>query len=341
MGLVAKTAFNKQQALKGPMLRRFVLSRIFASVPLALLAACGGGSGTDGVPTPPPSTHDQVVTQVTGMSAQPLPNNLFRVVLTPATGVDAAAFCVRTDSATPTATDACFQSASTQDIAAQGSATVSTVLRAWTRSSAGAVAFHQLLSMPGKTCSAAAYAASGATTGSTACLITDSGELVIALESDKAPITVNNFVRYLNSAFYNGTYFHRVKAGFVAQGGGFVWTGSAYSKKTSPYASIALESPASTGLSNTKNTVAMARSTALDSASTEFFINLVDNTSLDTVGGGYAVFGRVVYGQVTGQTPGSTLDSMAAVPVFASTVLGGELSQPTTPIALQWAYQIK
>ena len=323
------------------MLRRFVLSRIFASVPLALLAACGGGSGTDVARIPPPSTNDQVVTQVTGMSAQPLPNKLFRVVLTPATGVDAAAFCVRTDSATPTATDACFQSASTQDIAAQGSATVSTVLRAWTRSSAGAVAFHQLLSMPGKTCSAAAYAASGATTGSTACLITDSGELVIALESDKAPITVNNFVRYLNSAFYNGTYFHRVEAGFVVQGGGYVWTGISYSKKTSPYASIAFESPASTGLSNTKNTVAMARSSALDSASTEFFVNFVNNTALNTKDGGYAVFGRVVYGQVTGQSPASTLDSMAAVPVITSTLFPGKSNQPATPIALQWAYQIK
>ena len=326
------------------MLRRFVFLRLLASLPLALLAACGGGSSADGVQTPPASPTvplAQVVTQVAGMSAQPLPNNLFRVVLTPATGVDAVAFCVRTDSATPTATDACFQSASTQDIAAQGSATVSTVLRAWTRSSAGAVAFHQLLSMTGKTCSAAAYAASGATTGSTACLITDSGELVIALESDKAPITVNNFVRYLNSAFYNGTYFHRVKAGFVVQGGGYVWTGSSYSKKTSPYASIAFESPASTGLSNTKNTVAMARSAALDSASTEFFVNLVDKISLDTLAGGYAVFGRVVYGQVTGQSLASTLDSMAAKSVVASTVLSDETSQPATTIALQWAYQIK
>lgn len=275
------------------------------------------------------------------MSAQPLADNLFRVVIASATGGDAVAFCVRTDSVTPAAGDACFQAAATQDIAALASASAPTVLRAWTRSGAGTVSLHQMLVMPGKTCSTAAYAASSATEGTAACLVTDSGELVLALETTKAPGTVNNFVRYLNSGFYNGTYFHRVKAGFVAQGGGFVWTGSSYSKKASPYANIALESPLSAGLSNTKNTVAMARSTALDSASTEFFVNVVDNPSLDTLGGGYAVFGRVVFGQVSGNTPSTALDRLVGVPVTSSTVLSGEVSQPTTPVALQWAYQIK
>lgn len=326
------------------MLRNFVLLRIFVALLPSLLTACGGGNSGDAAQADLSSRSKplaQLVTHTAGMSAQPLADNLFRVVVTPATGSDAVAFCVRTDSATPAANDACFQTAATQDIAALASASAPTVLRAWTRSGAGTVSLHQLLAMPGKTCSAAAYAASSATTGSTACLITDSGELVLALEAAKAPVTVNNFVRYLNSGFYNGTYFHRVKAGFVVQGGGFTWTGSSYSKKTSPYDSIALESPASTGLSNTKNAVAMARSTALDSATTEFFVNVVDNPSLDTLGGGYAVFGRVVFGQVGGQTPPTALDRLVGVPVTSSTVLSGELSQPITPVALQWAYLIK
>jgi len=293
---------------------------------LGLMAGCGGGSADTPSVTPP-------AVQLAGLSVTLQAGNLAHLVITP--GTDTVSYCIRTDSSTPAAGDACFVTQTTQDVPTSGSATQGTPVRLWAKNSAGAVSLHKSLNLPGKTCSADAYAASAASTLPTACLITDSGELVFALENSKAPGTVKNFLRYVNEGFYNGTHVHRVSSTFVAQGGGFVFDGTNYIKKTATYPSIALENVATTGLSNTQYTLAMARSSALDSASTEFFINLVDNPSLNTTGGGYAVFGRVIFGQTT------TLSTMAKVAVKSSTILSGENSLPVTPLALQWAYQIK
>jgi cyclophilin family peptidyl-prolyl cis-trans isomerase len=172
-------------------------------------------------------------------------------------------------------------------------------------------------------------------------LMTDKGELVLALENVKAPQSVTNFLRYVNEGFYNGTYFHRVMSNFVVQGGGFVLNGSSYVKKPASYGAIPLEAVGTTGLDNQQFSVAMARSSALDSATTEFFINTVNNngsggsTNLNSSGGGYAVFGQTIFGQTT------TLGDIRSVSVTGSTVLNGENSQPVTPLALQWAYQMK
>jgi peptidyl-prolyl cis-trans isomerase A (cyclophilin A) len=108
---------------------------------------------------------------------------------------------------------------------------------------------------------------------------------------------VANFLAYVEKGYFNGSVFHRNVPGFVIQGGGYagplVAGGVVPTHKTTD-APIALE--VGKGLSNLRNTLAMARTSALNSATSEFFINLVDNTSLDTASGGYAVFGTITSG---------------------------------------------
>ncbi len=124
-------------------------------------------------------------------------------------------------------------------------------------------------------------------------LETTMGNIEIELDREKAPITVANFLSYVKGGFYDGTIFHRVYAGFVIQGGGY--TPDATEKATND--PIKLES--GNGLKNLVGTIAMARTTAPDSATTQFFINLVTNPDLDYKSAsspGYAVFGEVVSG---------------------------------------------
>lgn len=125
-------------------------------------------------------------------------------------------------------------------------------------------------------------------------LVTSKGTIVLELRPDKAPITVDNFLQYVNDGFYTNTYFHRVVRGFVVQGGGYSVDQPLALKTTR--AAITLEPPSATGLSNTVGTIAMARSTDLNSATSQFFFNTVNNTGLDAGSGGYAVFGSVIQG---------------------------------------------
>jgi cyclophilin family peptidyl-prolyl cis-trans isomerase len=122
------------------------------------------------------------------------------------------------------------------------------------------------------------------------------GSIVVTLAPDKTPITVNNFLSYVQSGFYVGTVFHRVSPGFVVQGGGYVAPFDSLTQTLKPTgAPIPLE--VGKGLSNTQWSISMARAKDPDTASatTQFFINLVDNSGyLDPgVTGGYAVFGTV------------------------------------------------
>lgn len=122
---------------------------------------------------------------------------------------------------------------------------------------------------------------------------TSAGSIVIELYPDKAPASVANFLQYVHDGFYNGLVFHRVIDGFMIQGGGFKPDMS----MKPPRAPIANE--AKNGLKNLAGTIAMARTSDPDSASSQFFINLVDNTALDYPspdGYGYTVFGKVVSG---------------------------------------------
>ena len=125
-------------------------------------------------------------------------------------------------------------------------------------------------------------------------LKTSMGKIVVELDPEHAPITVANFLKYVRSGQYNGTIFHRVIDGFMIQGGGM--DAAMHEKATG--APIKLESK--NGLSNTVGTIAMARTNIPDSATAQFFINVVDNSSrLDYPhpdGNGYAVFGKVVAG---------------------------------------------
>lgn len=123
--------------------------------------------------------------------------------------------------------------------------------------------------------------------------VTTLGTVVMELNPTAAPITVKNFLAYVNQSpsFYNGTIFHRILTGSVVQGGGYT---SGSIPKTGLSSPIALE--VGKGLSNLQGTIAMARTDVLNSAQSQFFFNARDNISYDTLSGGYAVFGKVITG---------------------------------------------
>lgn len=123
-------------------------------------------------------------------------------------------------------------------------------------------------------------------------LVTSKGTIVLELNRKRAPRTVANFLQYVDDGFYNGTIFHRVIPDFVIQGGAY----EPGLKKKEGRPAIINES--NNGLRNTRGTIAMARTADLDSATSQFFINLKDNPTLDATSGnnGYAVFGRVIEG---------------------------------------------
>ena len=135
-------------------------------------------------------------------------------------------------------------------------------------------------------------------------LETNHGTIVLELNPEKAPITVGNFLDYVERGWYDGTVFHRVIDGFMIQGGGF--TADMQKKITRPE----IENESKNGLSNKRGTIAMARTGDPHSATAQFFINLVDNDGLDARGSswGYAVFGEVVEGI-------EVIDSIAKVEV--------------------------
>jgi len=150
---------------------------------------------------------------------------------------------------------------------------------------------------------------------------TSLGTIVFELNAELAPITVENILNYVNSGFYDDTLFHRVIPGFMVQGGGFT-TGMVNSPTNDP---IILESD--NGLSNLRGTIAMARTSVPDSATSQFFINLVDNSFLDyqNVGNpGYAVFGEVVSGL-------SIIDGIAQV---STTTVGGYQNVPLADVVI-------
>ncbi|HHH36043.1 MAG TPA: peptidyl-prolyl cis-trans isomerase [Gammaproteobacteria bacterium] len=124
---------------------------------------------------------------------------------------------------------------------------------------------------------------------------TSEGTIVLELDRARAPLTVENFLRYVRDGFYDGTLFHRVIRGFMIQGGGY--TTDFRKKPTRP----PVRNEADNGLRNLRGTIAMARTSDPHSATAQFFINVVDNgfldfTARDARGWGYAVFGRVVKG---------------------------------------------
>jgi peptidyl-prolyl cis-trans isomerase A (cyclophilin A) len=156
-------------------------------------------------------------------------------------------------------------------------------------------------------------------------LATSAGDIVIELDAAKAPKTVDNFVQYVKAGHYDGTVFHRVIENFMIQGGGMK---PDLSEKPTR-APIPLES--GNGLNNVRGTVAMARTAVPDSATSQFFVNVVDNAFLDKAnsrdGNGYAVFGKVVEGM-------DVVDKIKSVPVKNA---GPFQNVPVTPVIIKKA----
>ena len=153
---------------------------------------------------------------------------------------------------------------------------------------------------------------------------TNMGTITLELNEEKAPETVRNFVKYAEDGHYDGTIFHRVIDGFMIQGGGF--TKAMNQKPTRE----PIRNEAMNGLKNERGTIAMARTMVVDSATSQFFINLVDNAFLDfssptPQGFGYAVFGKVVDGM-------SVVDSIAKVKTSFS---GPHQNVPEEPILIK------
>ena len=125
-------------------------------------------------------------------------------------------------------------------------------------------------------------------------MTTSLGEIIIELDAEKAPISTENFLAYTRDKFYDGTIFHRVISNFMIQGGGF----DAELKRKTQGLKAPIKNEWQNGLKNVRGTIAMARTPAPDSATSQFFINVKDNALLDQPRGGaaYAVFGKVVEG---------------------------------------------
>lgn len=158
-------------------------------------------------------------------------------------------------------------------------------------------------------------------------LFTTKGTIVLELDPTTAPISSNNYLTYVSKGYYTSTMFHRVISGFMIQGGGYT-TGMV--KKVGQSAAIELES--NKGLSNLRGTLAMARTNVFNSATSEFFINVVDNTFLDYKNAGnpgYAVFGKVVQGM-------DVVDAIVAQPTGVS---NGFADVPLTDIVISLALQ--
>ena len=151
------------------------------------------------------------------------------------------------------------------------------------------------------------------------------GDIHLTVDAEKAPITAKNFTDYVEDGFFNGTIFHRVIPNFMVQGGGM--TEDMQQKPTKEN----IENEAKNGLKNKKYSIAMARTMAPHSASSQFFINVADNQFLDYPGQdgwGYCVFGEVVSGQ-------EVVDKMQTVETLN---LGGHADVPADPIIIEKAY---
>ena len=155
-------------------------------------------------------------------------------------------------------------------------------------------------------------------------MTTSLGDVTFELFKDRAPVSVENFLQYVADRHYEGTLFHRVKPGFMVQGGGY--SAGMVEKPTRP----PIQNEATNGLRNTRGTLAMARMRALRSATAQFYVNLADNPALAHRGYapedfGYAVFGRVLSGM-------DVLDKISAVPTHSA---DGHDDVPLTPVEIK------
>jgi cyclophilin family peptidyl-prolyl cis-trans isomerase len=151
-------------------------------------------------------------------------------------------------------------------------------------------------------------------------LDTSMGQITLELDRTKAPITVDNFLKYVDDGFYDNLIFHRVISDFMIQGGGMD------DKLNEKPTRDPIKNESGNGLSNVRGTIAMARTSNPNSATAQFFINLFDkNRNLDNYGGGYAVFGKVVQGM-------EVVDAIAKVPTGTKAQAGTGIPMDDVPI---------
>ncbi len=160
-------------------------------------------------------------------------------------------------------------------------------------------------------------------------LQTNFGDITIELNAEKAPITVANFLQYVDDGFYDGTIFHRVINGFMIQGGGFD------TSMTQKSTQAEIKNEADNGLGNEKYTIAMARTSAPHSASSQFFINVANNEFLNHTapsgsGWGYCVFGKVIEG----------MDVVDKIKQVATTSLKGHQDVPSSNVVIEKATRV-
>ena len=158
-------------------------------------------------------------------------------------------------------------------------------------------------------------------------LTTSMGPIVIELDSANAPVSADNFLKYVDAGHYDGTIFHRVIDGFMVQGGGFT-----KDMKQKPVGAP-IKNEGANGLKNDNYTVAMARTNVRDSATSQFFINVKDNDFLDYAGEsnpGYAVFGKVVEGK----------DVVDKIKKVATGTTGGHQNVPTEAVVIEKAERV-
>lgn len=153
---------------------------------------------------------------------------------------------------------------------------------------------------------------------------TNKGDITIALDETAAPITVANFLKYVDEGFYNGTIFHRVIRGFMIQGGGF--TPDMKQKRTQ----APIQNEASNGLKNNKYTIAMARTMEIHSATAQFFINTVDNDFLNFRAPNPSAYGYAVFGHVT-----AGFDTVDEIEAVSTSNAGFHQDVPRTPVIIE------
>ncbi len=292
--------------MQNPLLR-FSHYGLYASLGVTLLA-CGGGSGTAAPPAPVPA---QVPSATVSAVTAPAPLSYSKLA-----SIDVAG--VNLDLGITVTAPGCIglaegANSSTTLKRYTCTLTVATVLPVEVKSAAGTSLFSASIPVPDPQVT----------------LVTSLGTVVLELNPAKAPLSVNNFLKYTSDGFYANLLFHRVIPNFVIQAGGFT---SGPVSKAATYGPIKLES--NNGLSNLRGGLAMARTQVADSATSEFYINTVNNIALDYVSAsqpGYAVFGKVVDGL-------PVVDAIAAVPTANK---GGLQNVPVSDVLILSARQTR
>ena len=288
------------------------MNKCFALLVL-FIAGCGGSSDN---PSNTPAVIEVAVSQTSYQAAN-------RQLTLTATANLATAYCFKTGSQAPLASDSCFQTSSEKVIELTGSLSA---YHLWVKNASGTVS---ATSQTGP-CSAEGFAASDKSQLPTVCIRTSLGEMVLELEAEKVPNTVTNFLKYVNAGFYSGTVFHRLGSNFVQGGGGRVVNGQ-LKQKDPLYDPIVLEKPSSTGVYNTIYSISMARTYDQNSATSGFFINLDNNSSWNSDANPYAAFGRVISGFSV---------ALAISKLTGTTGSDGTIT-PDQPAVVLWAVQLK